>query len=143
MAGQHERMKYYLSQIVPKGGIVCAVYPKGLLLRLLPEVAEEKNALIRVIGVTPEARELAASSRVVNEPIEPDVYVGEPVAFSKQGVAVLPSETEEWVRHDVVAVSVSERQIETIPAQCDAVMVRKLVSDKGIIPFEQAGLFLE
>jgi len=133
-------LEFYLNQIVPRGGIVQAIYPKSILAKLLPKVAKERNAKIVVAGRNEFFPQLMKSGLVLNVPAEPDVYIGEPEAFSEHGVFISPHETEEWVHPSVVAIGRQHQWADEHRARFDIVPVKKVVSELGILPYS---IFIE
>ncbi len=129
-------LEYHLSGSIPKGGIICALFPKKLLFKLLPIVAKEKNARVIVIGSKEIIPSLIDAGVLFEGKASPDIFIGEPAGFSKEGVFVSPEETQEWLNNDVLAVCSALQWSSISPAKLDAVPVRKIVSELGAFPYD-------
>lgn len=129
-------LEYHLSNAIPKGSVIGALFPKKLLSKLLPIVAKEKNARVIVIGNKEIIPSLIKAGVLFEGKAVPDIFIGEPAGFSKEGVFVSPEETQDWLNNDVLAVCSALQWSSISPAKLDSIPAQKVVSELGVFPHE-------
>lgn len=112
-------LHYYLSRIVPRGGTVCALYPKRILTSLLADIAKEKNCRI-ITHAAPGA------------PPQADLYLAEPDAFTPGGALASPKEAPALAQCVPIGVGSALQWTRTTPATHDFVALEKTVTELGV-----------
>lgn len=136
LARSEYALEYHLSGIIPKGSIICALFPKKLLSKFLPIVAKEKNARVIAIGNKEIIPSLIKAGVLFEGKASPDIFIGEPAGFSKEGIFVAPEETQDWLKNDVLAMCSALQWSSISPAKLDSIPAQKIVSELGVFPHE-------
>ncbi|MBW2970244.1 hypothetical protein KY309_00465 [Candidatus Woesearchaeota archaeon] len=129
-------LSYYLDKAIPKGAVICALYPKKLLQNILPEVALNKHCKVICIGAPELSKELMQKG-LLEDNAEPDIYLTEPDGICPEGAIVKPQETELLKQYKTYAVSSTMQFTEKTPQTHDCVEVYKTITEKGIMTTEQ------
>jgi len=129
-------LEYHLSQALPSGATVCALYPKEILTKLLPIVAKEKKLSVMLIGGNAEAVRALTDAGVLVAKGIPDVYVGEPAGFSSKGSLVHHAETPEWTNRSIIAIGSVQQFATHLLAKFDMLHTHKVVSEIGVLPYQ-------
>ena len=130
-------ISYHLDSAIPRGSIICAHYPKGILGNVLPVIAKEKNCkIISVHGTKQATAEFLKADLLINAPItEADVFLTEPGGFSADGALVLPH--EKLPHTEFIAVGSILQWTDQRPASHDLCTVSKIITEIGIYKPEQ------
>lgn len=127
-------ISYHLEKVVPKGGIVCAYHPKGILANVLPQIAKEKNCEIISIHGTKEAVENFLKAGVLSnhKPSEADIFLAEPDGLSSDGALFKPHETLDLPHKEIIAVGSALQFTKERPATHDIAAVYRIVTELGV-----------
>ncbi len=129
-----ESISYHLAKIVPKGGIICAYHPKGILAHILPKIAKEKNCkVIPVHGTKHAISEFMKAGVVAHLPLtEADVIITEPDGLTSDGALFKPHEAADLPHSEVIAVGSALQFTNTRPATHDIAPVYKIATELGV-----------
>ena len=130
-------LNYHLEKIIPKGGIICAIYPKTILQTILPSIAEQKNCKVMLIGGTPEIIKTLKEKGILIEAGHADIYLTEPDGFNEEGAFVKPQETEVLMNYNTIAIGSIYQWTDIPPATHDSVPIEKTITEAGILMPEQ------
>lgn len=131
-------LSYHLEKTLPKGGIICAIYPKTILQEILPQIAEQKKCKIMVIGGTPEIiKTLKEKGMLIEANQKADIYLTEPDGFNEEGAYVKPHETELLINYDTIAIGSIYQWTDVAPATHDSIPVEKTITEAGIFTPEK------
>ncbi len=127
-------ISYHLEKVVPKGSIVCAYHPKGILANVLPQIAKSKNCKIISIQGSKEAIENFLKAGVLSnyKPSEADVFLAEPDGLSSDGALFLPKEARDLPHKEIIAVGSVLQFTKERPATHDIASVHRMVTELGI-----------
>lgn len=127
-------ISYHLEKIVPKGGIICAYHPKGILASILPAIAKEKNCKVIPVHGSKHAISALLNAKVVAHlPLtEADIILTEPDGLSSDGALFKPHEAAELPHREVIAVGSALQFTHERPASHDIAPVSKIVTELGI-----------
>jgi len=131
-------LRFYLSQVIPRGGIVAVLHPKVILARLLPQVAKEKRARVIALGASREAVQQFADAGVLIEgsAAGADVFLCEPELLVDGGVLVSADESELIGKYPAIAVASVAQLSSRDVAHLEFVPLAKVVSEVGVFPSE-------
>src|SRR5574342_26280 len=134
-----EAISYNLAKLVPKGGIIGAYHPKGILEHILPAIAKEKNCkVIPVHGTKHAISEFMKAGVLAHLPLtEADLIITEPDGLTSDGVLFTPHEAAELPHNEVIAVGSALQFTNTRPATHDIAPVYKIATELGIHSPEQ------
>jgi len=130
-------ISYHLDRAIPRGSIICAYYPKGILGSILPAIAKEKNCkIISVQGTKQATAEFLKAGLLANSPItEADIFLTEPDGLSADGALVLPH--EKLPHNEFIAVSSILQWTKQKPSTHDVIPIHKTITELGIYTLEQ------
>ncbi len=132
-------LTYHLEKALPQGGIVCALFPKGILQHILPKAAKEKNCTVIIIQSTKEATLAFMQAGVLDQKTDPgkaDIYITEPAGFSQNGALVSPQETATIKKYNAIGIGSALQFQEKIPAEYDWLPMSKIITELGIHSIE-------
>ncbi|VVB81205.1 Uncharacterised protein [uncultured archaeon] len=127
-------LSYNLEKILPKGGTVCALYPKTILQSILPRAAKERNCKVICISGTPELIKELAKNDILDKKTsmeKADIYITEPDGFAKDGALVKPEETELLQKFEVTAIGSALQYTRELPATHDCIAISKAITELG------------
>ncbi len=124
-------LSYYLEKVIPRGGVVYVLFPKTILAKLLPPIAEKKNCKVITLYGSHEATLYSRKAA------EPDIILAEPDGFTYGGALFKPEETKLVKGLPLVCIGSSKQWSSIRPATHDLVPVQKIVSENGIHTPEQ------
>ncbi|GEM_PF-2383291 len=130
-------LKYHLEKTIPKGGVICAIYPKTILQTILPELAKKKNCKVKLIGGTPEIIKILKEKEILTETEKADIYLTEPDGFNEEGAYVRPHETDILMNHETIAIGSIYQWADVAPSTHDSVPISKIITETGICSPEQ------
>ncbi|RJQ18673.1 hypothetical protein C4580_06265 [Candidatus Woesearchaeota archaeon] len=125
---------YHLAKVLPRGGVVGVVYPKGIAEEILAGVAKERNCRIRCFGASQKLCLQLQREGVleVREDVPIDVFLTEPDGFGPNGAWVRPNESELLVSLPVVGFGSVLQWSQQTPKSHDLVPLKGVVSEKGV-----------
>jgi len=134
-------ISYHLERIVPRGSIICAYHPKGILGSILPVIAKEKNCKVITIHGTKHAVTELMKAGVLStgNPAEADVFLAEPDGLSADGALFKPHEASDLPHKEIIAVASALQFTKERPASHDIAPVYKIVTELGIHSAEHLG----
>lgn len=134
-------ISYHLEKIIPRGGIICAYHPKGILGNILPVIAKEKNCkVITVHGTKHAVTELMAAGVLsTGNPAEADIFLAEPDGLSADGALFKPHEASDLPHKEIIAIGSALQFTKERPASHDIAPVYKIVTELGIHSAEHLG----
>lgn len=136
-------LSYYIEKVIPRGGVVYVLFPKTILAKLLPPIAEKKNCkVIPLYGSHEAALKLIKTGTYSRKAAEPDIILAEPDGFTYGGALFKPEETKLVKGLPLVCVGSSKQWSSIRPATHDLVPVQKIVSENGIHTPEQIEEFI-
>jgi len=128
-------IEYHLENILPKGGIVCAFFPKSILEHVLPAAAQKKNCKVINVQGTKEAIQALMKAGVLDNEAsmeEADIYITEPDGFTTGGALVRPEEAKTLKNIQVMGVGSIFQKANTTPATHDYIPLSKMITELGI-----------
>ena len=78
---------------------------------------------------------------VTSDPFKSDFVLGEPVCFNEHGFCVHHSQSKFW-SEDVIGVASISQYSDVIPADCDLVQGRRVLTEKGMFNLEGIKQFI-
>jgi hypothetical protein len=127
-------ISYHLERVVPRGGVICAYHPKGILGSILPAIAKEKNCKVLTVHGTKQAVVSLMKAGVLStgNPAEADVFLTEPDGLSADGALFKPHEASDLPHKEIIAVGSALQFTKERPASHDIAPVYKIVTELGI-----------
>ncbi|MBI4146456.1 hypothetical protein HY489_03915 [Candidatus Woesearchaeota archaeon] len=124
--------EHYLYDVIPRGSVVGVLFPKSILVDVLPRVAKEKNAKVFCLGSVEAQKKFAREGVLVDRSDGVDVFLTEPAGVCSDGMWVLPSEARLLSQNEVIAVVPLSAVRSDVPAEFDLVPARKVLTEKGL-----------
>lgn len=126
-------LAYNLEKILPKGGVVWALFPKTILGQLLPWVAARKQCkIISVHGIKEATMALLKARALDSDTPTPDLFLTEPDGFTPGGAFFQPNEAKMLEGLELVGIGSAFQQITAFPATHDYVPLSKIITELGI-----------
>jgi len=133
-------ISYHLERAIPKGGVVCAFFPKSILAQILPKIAKEKNCKVISVNGTRKATTALMAAGVIDNQTkveDADIYITEPNGFTPGGALATPEEEKVLKNFDVIGVGSYFQATKRLPADHDFIKLTKIISELGIHSPEQ------
>ncbi len=125
------RLFSFLESSVPKGGLIGVVFPKSVLGKILPVIAERKKCSVVYLGDAQGFSPFSKFSVSGKSLYDADVIFAEPSFFTHQGGFFLPSEAEKISSLPLVGVGAGNF-ISNNPSDLDFVHLEKTITDLGV-----------
>ncbi len=128
-------IQYHLEQALPKGGVVCALYPKSILEHILPEAAKKKGCKVIALHGTKGATLALLKAQVLENNTDiskADIYITEPAGFTPGGALTNPDETKLVENSNVLAVGSALQWTNNTPSTHDFAPISKTITELGI-----------
>lgn len=129
----NDSLKYYLDQAIPKGSIICAIYPKKILTELLPQIAKEKHCkIINIYGTKELTRTLLKTNLLAAENQKPDLFITEPDALTPGGALVKPNELSSLQDKKLIGITTTQQWTNEKPETHDYIPLHLTITELGI-----------
>lgn len=128
-------LSYNLEKILPKGGTVCALYPKTILQHILPQAAKECRCKVICVSGTSEIINELIKNNVFDDKTsieKADLYITEPDGFTPEGALVRPEETELLQKFEVIGIGSALQYTQKLPSTHDCIPISKTITELGI-----------
>ncbi len=133
-------LSYNLAKVLPKGGTVCALYPKTILQQILPQAAKERKCkVICISGTSGMIKELIKNGVFDDKTSmeKADIYITEPDGFTPDGALVRPEETALLQKFEVIGIGSVLQCTQKLPATHDCIPISKTITELGIYSTEE------